>query len=183
MKKAVLTIVAGIIMAGCLAKEAKPYTYYELKYNHDECVKRVTKPKNIYIDSVMATNLVDRRDMLIVDWKNRTRYAQNAKFITMPSDMLYKALNDAVFSKCGFNPIFVPNEKDLRLKAKIITLGVYGDEAVVMIGYEILDAYESMGSGIVTKKVYVPDPSNQSVFDSLNKSLNLAIDEILKDIL
>ena len=96
--------------------------------------------------------------------------------------MVYKAINDAVFSNCGLNPIFAPRENDLRLKVKIITLGVYEDEAVVTLGYEIFNAFNARKSAIITKKVFVKNPQNQTIFNALNDALNLAINEILKAI-
>ena len=175
-------ILAGFMLGGCLAKSAKPYTYYELKYNQKRCATTANSRKNIYIENVSATNLVDRRDILIVDWKSRTRYANDAKYITMPSEMLYKALIDAAFSTCSLNPIFVPQERDLRLKTSLITLQVDGDQAKITIGYEILTSIASLKSGVITKRVFVPDPSSQSIYNSTNQALNLAIDEILKAI-
>ncbi|MDA3047368.1 hypothetical protein [Campylobacter sp. JMF_08 NE1] len=175
-------VLAGILLGGCLAKSAKPYTYYELKYDQKHCAAKSNSRKNIYIESVTATNLVDRRDILIVDWKSRTRYASDAKYITMPSEMLYKALIDAAFSTCALNPIFVPQERDLRLKTTLITLQVDGDHAKITIGYEFLNAVQSIKSGVITKRVFVPDPSSQSIYNATNSALNLAIDEILKAI-
>ncbi|MFC2750157.1 MAG: hypothetical protein ACFN38_03450 [Campylobacter sp.] len=117
-----------------------------------------------------------------MDFRNRTRFASDAKFITMPSEMVYKALIDAAFSTCGLNPIFVPKEKDLRLKTNVVALQVNGDQAVITIAYEILDAISSKTSGIITKQVFVPDPSSQSIFNAMNLVLNQAIDEILRAI-
>ena len=173
---------AAIFLGGCLAKQAKPYTYYELRYDQKRCVNPSGVRKNIFIDTITATDLVDRRDILIVDFRNRTRFASDAKFITMPSEMVYKALIDAAFSTCGLNPIFVPKEKDLRLKTNGVALQVNGDQAVITIAYEILDAISSKTSGIITKQVFVPDPSSQSIFNAMNLVLNQAIDEILRAI-
>ncbi|MBR7047133.1 MAG: hypothetical protein IKI43_02040, partial [Campylobacter sp.] len=76
--------------------------------------------------------------------------------------------------------VFISNENELKLKTSLIALQVNGDQAVVTIGYEILNSLNKVKSGIVTKSVFVPDPSSQSIFAGLNKSLNLAIDDILK---
>ena len=182
MRKFLILALAGALLSGCLAKKATPYTYYELKYQQKNCIQAGIKRRNIFIDNVAATDLVDRRDILIVDFRNRTRFASDAKFITMPSEMVYKALIDAAFSTCGLNPIFVPKEKDLRLKTSVVALQVNGDQAVITIAYEILDAISSKTSGIITKQVFVPDPSSQSIFNAMNLVLNQAIDEILRAI-
>ena len=50
----------------------------------------------------------------------------------------------------------------------------------VTMGYEILNSLESIKSGIVTKRVFVPDPSSQSIYNALNLALNESINEILK---
>ena len=171
---------AAIFLGGCLAKQAKPYTYYELRYDQKRCVNPSGARKNIFIDTITATDLVDRRDILIVDFRNRTRFASDAKSITMPSEMVYKALLDAAFSTCSLNPIFVPKERDLRLKTSIVALQINNDQATVTMGYEILNSLESIKSGIVTKRVFVPDPSSQSIYNALNLALNESINEILK---
>ena len=115
-----------------------------------------------------------------MDFRNRTRFASDAKFITMPSEMVYKALLDAAFSTCSLNPIFVPKERDLRLKTSIVALQINNDQATVTMGYEILNSLESIKSGIVTKRIFVPDPSSQSIYNALNLALNESINEILK---
>lgn len=183
MKKFLIFGVILAVFSGCLLKEkAKPYTYYELKFDKSSCVNKNTKTKNIYIDSILTTSLVEKREILIVDYLQKARYLNDAKFITMPSDMVYKALNDALFSSCNLSPIFVPKEKDLRLKVKILTLGIYEDQAVITLGYEIFDTFKSQKSAIITKKVFVENPQTQTIFNGLNRALNLAIDEILKGI-
>ena len=180
MRKFLILALAGALLSGCLAKKATPYTYYELKYQQKNCIQSGIKRRNIFIDNVAATDLVDRRDILIVDFRNRTRFASDAKFITMPSEMVYKALLDAAFSTCSLNPIFVPKERDLRLKTSIVALQINNDQATVTMGYEILNSLESIKSGIVTKRVFVPDPSSQSIYNALNLALNESINEILK---
>ncbi|MBQ3674410.1 MAG: hypothetical protein II923_02270 [Campylobacter sp.] len=180
MKRLILCVFVALLFGGCLAKQGARYDYYELKFSGDRCKNRVQNRKNIFIDRVMATNLVDRRDILIVDYKNKAWFVEDSKFITMPSEMVYKALIDGAFSTCELRPIFISNENELKLKTSLIALQVNGDQAVVTIGYEILNSLNKVKSGIVTKSVFVPDPSSESIFAGLNKSLNLAIDDILK---
>ena len=182
MKKAIFCIFVILFLGGCLAKQGARYDYYELKFNGAKCANKLENRKNIFIDRVMATNLVDRRDILIVDYKNKAWFVDDAKFITMPSEMVYKALIDGAFSTCDLRPVFISNENELKLKTSLIALQVSGDQAVVTIGYEILNSLNKVKSGIITKNIFIPDPSSASIFTGLNKSLNLAIDDILKEI-
>ena len=183
MRKFLIILAILPLLSGCYLKQkSKPYTYYELKFMQNTCINKTARTKNIYIANILSTSLVEKRDILVVDYLHKARYLKDAKFITMPSDMVYKAINDAVFSNCGLNPIFAPRENDLRLKVKIITLGVYEDEAVVTLGYEIFNAFNARKSAIITKKVFVKNPQNQTIFNALNDALNLAINEILKAI-
>lgn len=182
MKRLILCVFVALLFGGCLAKQGTRYDYYELKFNGTKCEQKLPNRKNIFIDRVMATNLVDRRDILIVDYKNKAWFVQDAKFITMPSEMVYKALIDAAFATCELRPVFISNENELKLKTSLIALQVSGDQAVVTIGYEISNSLNKVKSGIITKSVFVPDPSADSIFAGLNKSLNLAIDDILKAI-
>ena len=179
-KKVVLTLIVWLFFGGCLAKKGVSHDYYEFKYTQNRCQNKAPNRKSIFIDRVKATNLVDRRDILIVDYKNKARFVSDAKFITMPSEMVHKSLIDAVFATCDLRPIFISDENELKLKTSLIALQISGDKAVAMIGYEILNSKNKVKSGIITKESFVPDPSSQSIFDGLNKSLNLAIDEIIK---
>lgn len=182
MRNLILCVFVALLFGGCLAKQGARYDYYELKFNGDRCKNRLENRKNIFIDRVLATNLVDRRDILIVDFKNKAWFVEDSKFITMPSEMVYKALIDGAFSTCELRPVFISNENELKLKTSLIALQINGDQAVVTIGYEISNSQNKVKSGIITKSVFVPDPSSQSIYDGLNKSLNLAVSDILKAI-
>lgn len=182
MKNIIFVVAVAAILSGCIAKKAAPFTYYELSYKRDKCTILSKIHQNIYIDNVSATNLVDNRSILVVDYKNRIRHLDDAKFVTMPSEMVYKALVDAVFSQCKFNPIFAPKEGDLKIKTTIMALQVSNDQAVFTIGYELLNGYESKKSGIITKNIFVKDPSSQTIFNSMNLAMNQAIKELMKEL-
>ena len=140
MKNLIVCILGVLLLGGCLAKQGTRYDYYELKFNGTRCTSKLPNRKNIFIDRVTATNLVDRRDILIVDYKNKAWFVEDSKFITMPSEMVYKALIDGAFATCELRPVFISNENELKLKTSLIALQVSGDQAVVTIGYEILNA-------------------------------------------
>ena len=180
MRNLILCVFVALLFGGCLAKQGARYDYYELKFNGDRCKNRLENRKNIFIDRVLATNLVDRRDILIVDFKNKAWFVEDSKFITMPSEMVYKALIDGAFSTCELRPVFISNENELKLKTSLIALQINGDQAVVTIGYEVSNSLNKVKSGIISKSVFVPDSSSERIFVGLNKSLNLAIDDILK---
>lgn len=182
MKNLIFFTFLALLFSGCLAKSAKPYTYYEMTYNQKRCVANSYKKENIYVDSVSSTNLADRREILVLDYKKQIRNIGDAKFVTVPSEMVYKAIVDALFSQCKYNPIFAPKEKDLRLSTNLMSLQVDNDQAIFTIAYELFNGLGSKKSGIITKKVFVKDPSAQSIFNSMNKAMNLAIDELMREI-
>lgn len=177
-------VILGFIFAGCSLKVdvAQP-DMYEIYYSKKECVGAKNERKNIYIQSVNALDLVDKKDILIVAQNNKISYAKDAKFVAYPSEMIYKALIKGAYSNCGVKPIFAPNSSDLRLKVNVVSLQIRGDQAEVILAYELFSLNSSVSSGVVIKNVFCHDPSSKTIFDSINKSVNLAIDELLERII
>lgn len=181
IKKATLFILISIIFTGCLAKMAKPYTYYELTYQNKPCNKSVGL-KNLYINNVSSTALADRREFIVLDYKKQIVNIGNALFVTTPSDMVYKSLINAVFSSCKYKPVFMPSPNDLRLDTSLITLQVDNNKAVFTMAYELYNLKGSINSGIISKEVIVSAPNAQAIFDALNKAMNLAINDLMSKI-
>ncbi|MBE2984336.1 membrane integrity-associated transporter subunit PqiC [Campylobacter sp. RM9344] len=183
MRKFTLALVSLIILSGCSIKTtvAQP-DMYEIYYSNKECRAVKNASKNIYIDSVSALDLVDSRRILIVAENNKIRYLDDAKFVAMPSEMIYKALVKGVYSNCGLSPVFAPGTNDSRLKVNLISLQIRGDKAEVTMAYELFNASRSIKSGIINKELFCPDPSSKTVFETINKTVNIAIDTLLSEI-
>lgn len=171
--------------AGCSLKTDVPQaTMYEIYYANKECAaeKRQEFRKNVYIEKVSALDMVDTRQILIVAENNQIRFLQDAKFVALPSEMIYKALVKGLYSNCAAKPIFSPNFDDLRLKISVISLQIRGDKAEIAFAYELFNANKSIKSGMINKELFCPDPSSKTIFDTINKAVNLAIDTLLADI-
>lgn len=175
-----------MMFAGCSLKTDIPQaTMYEIYYANKECTaeKQEKLRKNVYIERVSALDMVDTRQILIVADNNQIRFLQDAKFVALPSEMIYKALVKGLYSNCAAKPIFSPNFDDLRLKISIISLQIRGDKAEVAFAYELFNANKSVKSGMINKELFCPNPSSKTIFDTINKTVNLAIDALLTDII
>ncbi|CAD7286811.1 hypothetical protein [Campylobacter suis] len=182
--RGILVVFLAVFISGCSLKNSVARAdMYEIYYSQKECVAKSKTPKNIYIQNVSALDLVDKREILIVAEDNKIHHLYDAKFIAQPSEMIYKALIKGAYANCGVKPIFSPNSSDLRLKVNVVSLQIRGDKAEVILAYELFSLDKSVNSGVVVKNVFCPDPSSKSIFDSINKSVNLAIDELLGSVI
>ncbi|WP_229203875.1 ABC-type transport auxiliary lipoprotein family protein [Campylobacter anatolicus] len=183
-KLAILGTFILLVFSGCSLKFGVPAaTMYEIYYSKKECAIYDITRKNIYIESVSALDMVDTRQILVVAENNQIRYLKDAKFVSLPSEMIYKALVKGAYSNCHAKPIFAPNPEDLRLKVSVISLQIRGDKAEVSLAYELFNASKSIKSGMINKELFCPDPSSKMVFDTINNATNLAIDELLEQII
>ena len=149
-------LAAAFLFFGCSLKTDVPIaTMYEIHYSNKEC---------------SAEN-------------NKIRYLTDAKFVSEPSEMIYKSLVKGLYSNCAAKPIFSPNAKDLRLKVSIISLQIRGDKAEVSLAYELFNANTSLKSGMITKEIFCPDPSSSTIFETINKAANSAIDTLISEII
>ncbi|MGH1601545.1 ABC-type transport auxiliary lipoprotein family protein [Campylobacter majalis] len=185
MKKASYIFLAAIavLFSGCLLKTtSKPLTLYEINYKNNTCVVPNTD-KNIYVESVKALDMVDNRQILITADRNFIRYLDDAKYVALPSEMFYKMLVKGVYANCGAKPSFNSALNTQRLKVELISVQILGDKAQISFAYELRDDKKSIKSGYVNKSVYCPDPSSVTIFNTINKASNQAIDELLLEIL
>lgn len=175
--------VAVVLISGCSLKTQVPQaTMYEIYYANAQCSAFSKERKNVYIENVSALDLVDTRQILIVAENNSINYLKEAKFVALPSEMIYKALVKGVYSNCGLKPVFSPNLEDLRLKVSLISLQIRGDKAEISLAYEMFNSKHSVKSGMINKQLFCPDPSAKTVFETINKATNLAIDELLAQV-
>ncbi|NLY03659.1 MAG: hypothetical protein GXZ15_02280 [Campylobacter sp.] len=186
MNKKILTItlilIGAVILSGCLAKSAKPYQYYEITYKGKPCQTKALKPTQIYVSNIQALNLADSRDILIVDFKNNIRYVDDAKFVTLPSEMVYKSIVSAVSSKCEFDQVFRPIAGVSTLNTSLISLQVNGDQAEVILGYDLVKDGKSEKSGVIKNHIFVPDPSTPTILKHMDISVGQAVDKIINEI-
>ncbi|NLK66439.1 MAG: hypothetical protein GX282_03075 [Campylobacteraceae bacterium] len=183
MKKQILfTFTAALLLSGCLAKKSEPYNYYEMTYKGESCEVRSPKAQKIYVSNIQALNLADNRDILIVDSRNNIRYVNDAKYVTLPSEMVYKGIVSAVASECEFEQIFRPNTKDYVLNTSLLSLQVNHDQAEVILGYDLMKGGSSVKSGVIKNHVFVPDPSTPTILKHMDISVNQAIDRLMNEI-
>ncbi|MCR4942269.1 MAG: hypothetical protein K5978_05725 [Campylobacter sp.] len=179
-----LILFLALFFSACSLKTSvKQADMYEIYYSKKQCLSQNQIRKNIYIQNVIALDLVDKKDILIVAENNKIRYLTDAKFVAFPSEMIYKAIVKGAYANCGVKPIFSPSSSDLRLKVNVVSLQIRGDKAEVTLAYDLFSLEKSVNSGLIHKEVFCPDPSSKTIFDSLNKSVNLAIDELLNAII
>ena len=175
-------LAAAFLFFGCSLKTDVPMaTMYEIHYSNKECSaeNKQKELKNVFIENVSALDMVDTRKILIVAENNKIRYLTDAKFVSEPSEMIYKSLVKGLYSNCAAKP----NAKDLRLKVSIISLQIRGDKAEVSLAYELFNANTSLKSGMITKEIFCPDPSSSTIFETINKAANSAIDTLISEII
>ncbi|QCD45033.1 hypothetical protein [Campylobacter mucosalis] len=181
MRKIIFLFIV-IFFGGCVFKtNSKPATMYEIYYSKNECNKKL-EPKNIYIESIKALDIVDNRQILIISERNFIRYLDDTKYVALPSEMFYKALLKGVYSNCGLKPVFSPKDDDLRLKVELVSLHIRGDHAEVSLAYELKDDKNIIKSGLINERIFCPDPSSVTIFNTINKTANLAIDRLIGEI-
>ncbi|MDL0088660.1 ABC-type transport auxiliary lipoprotein family protein [Campylobacter gastrosuis] len=173
---------AAILLGGCMLKtDVKPALMYEIYYSKNVCEQK-TSPKNIYLQSVKALDIVDNRQILIISDKNQIRYLDDIKYLALPSEMFYKALLKGVYSNCGAKPVFSPKDDDLSLKVRLISLQIRGDHAEVSLAYELKNGENIVKSGLINKRKFCENPKSVTIFNTINQTANLAIDELLAEI-
>lgn len=186
MKKGMIKLasaaIIGVLMSGCLAKSAKPYDYYEITYKGKMCKQKLPVQKDIYVSNIQALNLADSRDILIVDFKNNIRYVDDAKFVTLPSEMVYKSIVSAVASQCEFNQVFRPVKGAYTLNTSLISLQINGDQAEVILGYDLVKDAKSIKSGVIKNHIFNPDPSTPTILKYLDISVNQTIEKLMDEI-
>lgn len=177
-----LTLAVGVMFSGCLAKHTKPYDYYEITYKGSTCQNKLPNQKNIYVSNIQALNLADSRDILIVDFKNNIRYVDDAKFVTLPSEMVYKSIVSAVASQCEFNQVFRPVKGVYTLNPSLLSLQINGDQAEVILAYDLVKDSKSIKSGVIKNHIFNPDPSTATILKHLDISVNQTIDKLMREI-
>lgn len=181
-KKILLITFAAVLLNGCLGKKVLPVKYYEMTYKGDVCKQKIQNPKQIYVSNIQALNLADSRNILIVDGKNNIIYVDDAKYITTPSEMVYKGIVSAVSSECEFKQIFRPKKDALVLNTSLLSLQVNFDQAEVILGYELTKNSEILKSGVIKNHTFVPDPSTDTILKYMDISLNKAINQLMQEI-
>lgn len=182
MKKYLLILVFGLVMSGCLAKTATPYKYYEITYKGSVCKQKISNPVEIYVANIQALNLADSRDILVVDTNNNIKYLPDAKFVTLPSEMVYKSIVSAIESECGYRQIFSPSRDARVLNTSLISLQVNANKAEVIIGYDLIENAKTIKSGVIKNHIDVPNESSETIISHLDKSVNEAVKKLVNEI-
>lgn len=174
-----LNLIFLLFLSACSLKVESPaLAYYELYFTSDKCEIKNKNLNNLYIDFVLADALTNSRELAILEKNQALTYAENSRFVSNPSDMLYKALNSAFFVNCKISPSLMINYSSDILKVRILELIVKDKEAIFSLAYELLS--EKAKSGIITYKNSIQKDNDEGYFQALNLSFNEAIKELLE---
>lgn len=177
----IFNLVFILFFSACSLKVESPaLAYYELYFTSDKCGAENKNLHNLYIDFVLADALTNSRELAIIEKQQALTYVENFRFVSNPSDMLYKALNQAFFVTCKISPSLMINYSSDILKVRILELIIKEKQASFSLAYELVG--EKAKSGIITFKNPVKEQSEEGYFQALNLSFNEALQELVKKI-
>lgn len=169
--------ISGIMLSGCLAKNAPKLSYYELGYDESKSAKICDRRSNLLVNLayIKAQNGYESRDIILKDGINIAKL-ENAKYISSPKDMLQKALILHLDSNCHLK---LSSDAKLQMGLNIIEISIWPDYAFIEIALEIKDENRLLSNEIISiKESYTSKP-----IDALNLALNKALQRIHSSVL
>lgn len=170
--------VFSIFIAGCsiIAKPAPSIEYLMLGNNSFSKCEGKNKIL-VFVEQTKAINMFDSRSIIKINDKGQVDTIKGVKWITTPSDMIYKNFLAAINSSCELDTNF--DRRNLVLKTNLITLQTDEKEATISLGFTILKDEKNLNSSIVTSKRTIDGNNPQDAISALN----LAMDDIVSKIL
>lgn len=178
MKKLMIFIVAMLCFEACSLRNVAKYSFYELQYKGD--YKTCKNLEKIYFHQSEALLLANSKEFMVFDVNGVQRSVNGARFISRPNEMLNKMTIEAVNKNCVFEPIFTRGRVDTELKTKLLDFYISGDTAKISLSYELINTDKIIKSGIISKSNFVKDPSAQTIYNTLNFTMNEAINEMIR---
>jgi len=179
VKKISIFLIAALLSA-CAIKQTREVSLYELKFSGDlgNCGM---KGAEIYLHSVYGVGASDNKEIVVFDENNRQIDIGEAKFISRPSEMIYKMAIDALNSSCKFAPIFSRNS-NTELRLKLLNFSIENKFALTQIGYELTKNQKMVKNGIISEKIPLLNLTPQDAYNALNLGANNAINKIIKEL-
>lgn len=178
MRKFAFFLLVVALFSGCgvLSKTAVQNRYFVLG-GDENAPCYLPKSKDIKVADVRSKSVFDTKDILIVDENFQIYPLEYAKWITLPSQMIYAKILNEIEGSCEFksNPKF----SNLTLQTELLSLNSTSQKAVVSLGISLSKNGEILQNRVVLKtKNLISKEPNEVV-----KSLNLALDEAVSEIL
>ncbi|QCD52583.1 hypothetical protein [Campylobacter sp. RM16192] len=173
--------VFSIFIAGCsiIAKPAPSIEYLMLGNNSFSKCEGKNKIL-VFVEQTKAINMFDSRSIIKINDKGQVDTIKGVKWITTPSDMIYKNFLAAINSSCELDANF--DRRNLVLKTNLITLQTDEKEATIGLGFTILKDEKILKSSIMTSKKAIAENTPQNALIALNLAMNDIVTKILDEI-
>lgn len=177
-------LILAIFLAGCsiLAKPAPQMQYFMLgEAGFQSCENESEKTKTaVFIEQTRALDAFDSRNIIIVGNDAKISAFESAKWITAPSDMIYKSILSAVSKDCSLKASF--DKRNLTLKTNLLLLQSSEKQAQIALGYTILKGRDITKSGVISSSKPTSGQTPQDIVSALNSALNELLAQILEEL-
>jgi len=148
-------------------------SYYEIAYTGTRCMyKNARTPLFVY--DVQSGDFSDDRRLRVSE-QGVARFSNEQKFLSLPSEIVYKNLMAAMYDSCDYRPVLTRTRETMTLKTLLMDMSVVDNAAVVALGYEFASAGKTKRSGIARHSVPV---GADGAMRAIERALNLAISQI-----
>lgn len=186
IKNSILVGIIGVLMAGCMAKDAPQLSYYELGYDENKASQICDRRADLMINLafIRAQDGYKSRDIITKDGIKVAKI-ENAKYIASPKDMLKKALLLYLNSNCHLK---LSTNANLQLGLNITEMSIQPRYAFIQIALELSKDGKVIANRIIsTKESFDLDLSDEFDISKSDESrvmsaMNLALEKTLGQI-
>lgn len=179
IKSTILAVIFGVLMSGCLAKDAPKLSYYELGYNNDSNVTQICDRRADLMLNLAYIKVQDgynSRDIITKDGINVSKM-NNAKYIASPKDMLKKALVLYLNSNCYLK---LSSDASLQMGLNITEMSIQPRYAFIQIALELSQNGKVIANEIISAKKSFDDLNNATSSENIAmNAMNLALENAL----
>lgn len=167
--------VFALILGGCIAKTTPQTQYFALDFSKAKCVNQSGKIP-VFVTPTTFLDGADSRSILVI--QNGEVVSLDAKFIKLPSEMIYQNLILAINDSCDFSVSL--QKYKIQLDSKILAFHIKNGVAEILLGFSILKDKKEIKSSVLDKRVAVDGLEPKFMASALNKAFGDALNEILQ---
>lgn len=182
MKNLIPICILALCLSGCgiIAKSAPETRYFTLAKVDFEVCKEGKERAEIYIAAVKSQAVLESRNIVISGEGGQIYPLKNAKWISLPSEMIYERILKSTENSCAFKVSF--DKSGLSLQTTLISLQADRQNAKVALGFSLIKEGKILKSAIVSATKPLASNLEKEVVEGLNSALDEAVSEILNKI-
>lgn len=182
MRNLILAAVLALGFSGCgiIAKSAPEIRYFTLAKGDFKICKEQADKKQIYIATVKSQAASESRDILISGNDGAIYPLKSAKWISLPSEMIYERILNTMHAGCLLQPSF--DKTNLNLQITLISLEAGIKNAKITLAFSLVKNGQILKSEIISASKPINSNLDKDVVTGLNLALDEAVNEILKRI-